>query len=151
MSVRMKKHHIKDRSSTRASTSTKKRASYHSKRAAQRAFSEVQITHSNGKVEFFDLPRESMPDIVALINGRTEGNNVDWRQSFRKEIKEVGEPALALKGARAKEGITQKELADRLGASQAYVSQLESGRKEINKSTAQIFGKIFNVNYKIFL
>ena len=79
------------------------------------------------------------------------GEESNWKEAFKKEIKSIGEPALALKGARVKEGMTQKELAHQLDTSQAYVSQLEKGEKEINRSTAQALGEIFNVNYKVFL
>ena len=68
---------------------------------------------------------------------------------FSKEIDKIGEPALMLKGACVKEGITQKELADRLGISQVYISQLENGRKEINKSLIKELEKIFNINYSL--
>lgn len=154
MSAHMKKHHTRGKSLEKTGVSTKKRASktYKASQCTQAEFSKLRITHPISRQEqYFNLPSELASDVLSLIGGYKEENTVEWRRSFSKEIKEVGEPALALRGARIKEGMTQKELADYLGASQAYVSQLENGRKEINKSTAQILEKILNINYKVFL
>ena len=81
----------------------------------------------------------------------TAKKTVPWRDAFKNDIQRIGEGAMALKGARAKEGMTQKKLARPLGTSQVYISQLESRKKEINKQTAMKLGKIFNINYKVFL
>lgn len=133
MSERMKKPRTSGRSTSKSVRDT----------------SEVRIKKPMGKVLSFRVPNSVASDVISLIQG--QGENVPWRKAFSKDIEKFGEPALALKGARAKEGITQKKLADLLGISQVYISQLENGQREINKSMAKKLEKIFNINYKVFL
>jgi DNA-binding XRE family transcriptional regulator len=60
-------------------------------------------------------------------------------------------PAMALRGLRVKEDITQKELAERLGISQNMVSEMESGKRSITPKMANRIAETFNVPYKAFL
>ena len=113
--------------------------------------SSVQIRSStSGSFVFNDVPPRVISSIMDKIAPYRE-KAVPWRDAFKKDIQTIGEAALALKGIRAREGMNQKSLAKLLGTSQAHVSQLESGKKEINKKTAAKLGKIFNIDYKVFL
>lgn len=138
MSVRMKKLHTKK---NRTSTTTK---------LANR-LSVVKISSPIRRERVFELSEQEVLNVISLIKDCEINRPTNWRQAFSEEIKKVGEPALALKGARAKEGITQKELANILETSQVYISQLENGHREINKKLAKKLAKIFHLNYKIFL
>jgi len=62
-----------------------------------------------------------------------------------------GSPAKALRGLRGKEDITQQELAERLGITQAMVSDMESGKSPISMKMAKRIAEAFRVPYKIFL
>ena len=99
----------------------------------------------------FDVPSRIVSNIISIVKDYEKEKTIDWRDAFSKEIKELGESAIALKGARARENMTQKKLARLLGTSQVYISQLENGQKEINKQMAKKLEKVFNINYKVFL
>lgn len=60
-------------------------------------------------------------------------------------------PAMALRGLRGKENITQAELAARLGVSQNAISEMESGKRSISTKMAKRLGEEFNLPYKVFL
>lgn len=60
-------------------------------------------------------------------------------------------PAVRLRGLRAKEGLTQRELADALGISQGRLSELENGTRHISVAMAKRIGKAYGCNYKSFL
>ena len=62
-----------------------------------------------------------------------------------------GSPAKALRGLRGKEDITQQEMAERLGITQAMVSDMESGKSSISAKMAKRIAESFRVPYKIFL
>ena len=62
-----------------------------------------------------------------------------------------GSPAMALRGLRGKEDITQVELAARLGISQNMVSDMESGKRNISLKMAKRIGEEFKIPYKCFL
>ncbi|MBF0502377.1 MAG: helix-turn-helix transcriptional regulator [Candidatus Riflebacteria bacterium] len=60
-------------------------------------------------------------------------------------------PGTALRGLRAREGLTQKALAQKIGITQSHVSSLENGHRPIGKVMAKKLAKTFNLNYKVFL
>ena len=67
------------------------------------------------------------------------------------EVFPDGCPAMALRGLRGKEDLTQAELAARLGVSQNAISEMESGKRPISTKMAKRLGEEFNLPYKVFL
>ena len=59
--------------------------------------------------------------------------------------------SVALRGARKREGLTQKELARLLGVSQTHISEMEHGKRPIGKEMAKKLGKALNVDYRALL
>ena len=138
MSVCMKKLHIHKKGQVQATKQIS-------------GLSEIKVKSPMKTPRFFDVPSNIAENIISIAKNYEKKESIDWRRAFSKEISELGESALALKGARAKENMTQKKLAHLLGTSQVYISQLETGQKAINKQTAKKLEKIFNINYKVFL
>ena len=62
--------------------------------------------------------------------------NSPWRQAF-PEYDEKALPGIALAGARGKEGLTQRELAQRVGLPQRHISEMERGKRPIGKEMAR--------------
>lgn len=60
-------------------------------------------------------------------------------------------PAITFRGIRAKTGLTQSEVAERLGITQAEVSKIESGKRAIGKALAKKIEKEFRIDYRRFL
>lgn len=60
-------------------------------------------------------------------------------------------PAMLLRGLRGKEGISQAELAEKLGIAQNMVSDMENGKRNISIGMAKRIGETFNISYKTFL
>lgn len=60
-------------------------------------------------------------------------------------------PSITFRGIRAKTGLTQKEVADRLDITQAEVSKIEGGKRTIGKKLAKKIEKEFKINYRRFL
>jgi ribosome-binding protein aMBF1 (putative translation factor) len=59
--------------------------------------------------------------------------------------------SVALRGARKREALTQKELAHLLGISQTHISEMEHGKRPIGKDMARRLAKVLKVNYRVFL
>ena len=58
----------------------------------------------------------------------------------------------ALRGARAREGLTQRELAERTGIPQRHISEMESGKRPIGKERARKLAEALGVgDYRVFL
>jgi hypothetical protein len=73
-----------------------------------------------------------------------------WRALF-PEIGEESSPAVALRGARGKEGLTQKELSEKTGIPQSHISEMENNKMSIGKERAKRLGKALQVSYRVFL
>jgi ribosome-binding protein aMBF1 (putative translation factor) len=58
---------------------------------------------------------------------------------------------VCLRGARVKEGMTQKQLADKIGIVQHHISEMENGKRPIGKETAKKLAAALNVDYRVFL
>jgi DNA-binding XRE family transcriptional regulator len=59
--------------------------------------------------------------------------------------------SVALRGARKREALTQKELAHLVGVSQAHISEMEHDKRPIGKDLAKRLAKALKVNYRVFL
>jgi len=60
-------------------------------------------------------------------------------------------PSIALRGARQKESLTQKELAELIGISQHHISEMENDKRSIGKELAKKLSKALNIYYRVFL
>ncbi len=78
-------------------------------------------------------------------------DNADEEWVTAEEVFPDGSPAMALRGLRGREDITQKELAARLGVSQNAISEMESGKRPISTKMAKRLGEEFDLPYKLFL
>ena len=77
-------------------------------------------------------------------------DSIPWREAFPKELIE-NESGTCLAGARHKEGLTQIQLSEKTGIPQRHISEMECGKRPIGKKSAKLFGKVLNINYRIFL
>lgn len=76
--------------------------------------------------------------------------SIPWREAF-PEFSDNELPGVVLSGSRYKEGLTQKQLAERIGVNQGYLSDLERGKRPIGKAMAKKIAVVLNVNYRVFL
>ena len=77
-------------------------------------------------------------------------DSIPWREAF-SGYSDNQLPGVCLAGARRKEGLTQKKLAEMVGVSQGNISEMECGKRPIGKNMAKRLAKILKVGYKIFL
>lgn len=75
---------------------------------------------------------------------------VPWRGAI-PAISDENLPGICLRGARYKEGITQRQLSELTGIPQRHISEMENSKCPIGKKNARIFAEVLNINYKIFL
>ena len=60
-------------------------------------------------------------------------------------------PGRLLRALRSREGITQEELAARLGTTKSVVSNMETGLRRISRKTALKLEELYGTPYKVFL
>jgi DNA-binding XRE family transcriptional regulator len=118
--------------------------------------------NSNGEgqgVITLTVPAKSTVKIAEAIRGvlilaghqvkRVNDEGEEWVSA--EEVFPDGNPAMALRGLRGREELTQAELAVRVGVSQNVISELESGKRPISQRMARRLGEEFDLPYKVFL
>jgi rRNA processing protein Krr1/Pno1 len=80
-------------------------------------------------------------DEVVLIE------NTEWYKKVSKGLT----PAKALKVYRNNANLTMMELSEKCGIAQSHLSDMETGKRNIGKISAQKLGKALNCNYRRFL
>ena len=68
-----------------------------------------------------------------------------WEALAKHRIERYSKAGIALRGARYREGLSQKELAKRSGISQENLSKMENGKRPIGKQTAKKLAKALSI------
>lgn len=77
-------------------------------------------------------------------------DTLPWREAF-PDLTNGELPGTSLKGARTKEGLTQKQLAAVTGIKQHHISEMENHKRPIGKKNALKLAEVLNISYKVFL
>jgi DNA-binding transcriptional regulator YiaG len=94
------------------------------------------------------LPAEKIRKIreaVAFILEAEEGSLP--LEEFFPEL----HPGSAIRGLRLREGLTQEQLARRLGIKRTNLSEMENGKRPIGKNMAKRLAEVLKTDYKVFL
>lgn len=97
----------------------------------------------------FRVPLENLEKAKkALVHLGAEETteSISWREVFPHF-----DAGVALRGARKREALTQKQLAGLLGIKQAHISEMEHGKRPIGKEMARRLATVLRVNYRVFL
>lgn len=78
-------------------------------------------------------------------------NPVLWRVPVQDLIEKYTQPGTALRGARAKEGVSQTDLARKLNIPSSNISEMEHGKRPIGKKMARRLASVLKVDYRVFL
>ena len=109
---------------------------------------------TNGSITLlFTGPSQNEEKAIEALHdlGFTDASDsIPWRDAF-PEFESDLLPGVALAGARAKEGLTQQELAHLTGIPQRHISEMENGKRRIGKIRAKRLAKVLNIGYKVFL
>ena len=95
---------------------------------------------------------EAIRGVLSLAGHKVRRVNSEGEEIVSAdEVFPDGCPAMALRGLRGREDLTQAELAARLGVSQNAISEMENGKRPISTKMAKRLGEEFNLPYKVFL
>ncbi len=86
---------------------------------------------------------------LGFTASQKSGRGSSWRDSFPEM--QGNEAGIFLAGARYREGLTQRQLADKTGIPQRHISEMENGKRPIGKKNAKILGNELNADYRAFL
>ena len=88
---------------------------------------------------------------VEYLYKKDEDEPMSADEMIKKICGNLPEWAVALRGLRYREGLTQTALGELLNIEQTNISQMERGKRPIGKMLAKRLGKIFKTDYRIFL
>lgn len=114
----------------------------------------IEIAIRDGtKRKLFLVPLEKARAIEILIqeSPKDDEESIDAGEIFPDLRDPERRRFVTFRGLRAKTGLTQEELAVRLGISQADVSKIERGKRTIGKALAKRIEKEFKIDYRRFL
>jgi ribosome-binding protein aMBF1 (putative translation factor) len=77
--------------------------------------------------------------------------SIPWEKAAQDRIARYTEAGLVLRGARYREGLSQKELARRCGISQQNISKMENGARVIGEKVAKKLAKALRVDFRLLL
>ncbi|MDD2902503.1 MAG: helix-turn-helix transcriptional regulator [Syntrophales bacterium] len=94
-----------------------------------------------------------LADILALFEGTLSigGEEENDRLYSVEEVFPNFHAGDILRGFRAREEMTQAELAAKGGVKASTISEMERGKRPIGKEMARRFAKALNTSYKVFL
>ena len=98
----------------------------------------------------FRIPATKVVEVKEVLSSygaiAEEPESVPW-----EEVYPDFNGSVALRGARKREGLTQKELAALVGVSQTHISEMEHGKRPIGKDMARRLAKVLKADYRVFL
>ncbi len=103
----------------------------------------------------FEVPKATAKAILVLLNGATDTDEklvlADESETIRKLDAKYTRPGACLQGARLKEGLSQVDLARRIGVPQTNISGMELGKRPIGKRMAKRLAAVLKMDYRVFL
>lgn len=108
--------------------------------------------HRTDIIITFVGPAEMQARAVELMQsiGFKDTEGTPWRAAFPEFA--GNEKGTILRGARLKEGLTQKQLAEKTGVPQRHISEIETGKRQIGRKWADLLSGALNVPaYRVLL
>lgn len=91
-------------------------------------------------------------NVLALLPGQEPGTEGDEDRLYSvDEVFPDMQPGTILRGARNRKGLTQAQLAARIGAKPSHISEMEKGKRPIGKDMAKRLAQALNTSYRVFL
>ena len=116
--------------------------------------SSIEIVIHTDHERRYQLPKSKLKPVMALLEAYeadVDSYSIPWEEMAAERIAKYSKPGLALRGARAKEGLTQVQLANKLGILQYNLSKMETGARPIGKKMAVRLEKLLGIDYRVFL
>jgi len=101
----------------------------------------------------FRVPVHKIKGILILLDDFRvrEEDPVSIDEAFSQLYQETNKSAALLRGFRARDGLTQIQLAKRVETTQSVIAEMESGKRSIGKKIAQKLALLFGIRYQEFL
>jgi len=93
-----------------------------------------------------------LENVLALLPGQEPGGEGEEDRLYSvEEVFPDMPPGDILRGARHREGLTQAQLAAKIGVKASHISEMEKGKRPLGKDLAKRLAQAFNTSYRVFL
>ncbi len=118
----------------------------------KRPINETEIVVKGKRPRLFVVPKDKARGLIQLLQDyEVVDEGVTRKDAFSDLHEKYSEAGSILKGERYSTGMTQSELAEKLGVDQADISKMESGMRPVGKAMAKRLAKVFRTDYRVFL
>lgn len=94
---------------------------------------------------------KNLHKLEAFLEKYGESESTPWKELAKARIAKYKKSGLALRGARYREGLSQKELAKRCGISQENISKMENGQRPVGEKVARKLGKALKIDFELLM
>lgn len=103
-----------------------------------------------GKAKKFTfVPAKHLQKLEDFLEKYGESESVSWEALAKDRIAKYSKPGLALRGARYREGLSQKELSKRTSITQENISKMENGQRTIGEKVAKKLAKALHIDFEL--
>lgn len=89
--------------------------------------------------------------LEAFLEKYSESDSTRWEEIASKRIAKHKKSGLALRGARYREGFSQKALAKKTGISQENLSKMENGKRKIGTRVAKKLATVLHIDHELLI
>jgi len=122
----------------------------------------ITVVKPSGQKESFEIPnsKEAKKNLQRFLDEWTRclddnitrwGEAKPWEEIAKDRIARYSKAGLALRGARYREGLSQKKLAELCNISQDNLSRMENGKRPIGEKIAKRLAKALKIDYRLLL
>jgi DNA-binding XRE family transcriptional regulator len=128
MSVHTKMHHIKDGPTYKVV---------------------IELPGRSKRLSF--VPEKYLHKLEAFLEKYGQSESTLWEELACKRIAKYKKSGLVIRGARHREGLSQKALAKKCGVRQENISKLENGQRAIGEKVAKKLAKALHIDFELLL
>ncbi len=111
----------------------------------------VEIRVGGRRPRLFVVPATRVSALMKTLSPFEQDDSVPIEVALPDHRDPIKGPATRLRGARAKKGMTQRDLARLTGIRQSHISEMERGDRPIGKNVALRLAAGLGVDYRVFL
>jgi ribosome-binding protein aMBF1 (putative translation factor) len=111
----------------------------------------------NYKIPNTSQSQNQLTDLLEMLTESSEDlmtpweDAIPWEEIAAERIEKYKKAGLVLRGARYREGISQKTLAIKSGVSQDNISRIENGKRGVGEKVAKKLAKSLKIDYRLLL
>jgi DNA-binding XRE family transcriptional regulator len=97
------------------------------------------------------IPAKHLQKLEDFLEKYGESESILWEDLAKDRIAKYKKSGLALRGARYREGLSQKKLSKCTGISQENISKMEYGQRSIGEKVAKKLAKALRIDFELLI